>query len=162
MRRFNFNHHHSLKSECELGKIDEEDECDDDDTNDDDISNKENKNDRKDKNNNNNNNIIDEISNHIDLNSSNISEYDWIDWSDALLDQSRHRVWLLSGLHLVCELCRGNFRAQKKSAHFLPPELLLFLIQSESLSLENRFVDSNYFLSFNFLNVLYIIFSIYV
>ena len=156
-------HHHSVKSECELAKIDEEDEFDDDDSNYDNNSN-------SNSNNNHNttkNRIKKNFNQHIDLQSISYcqpkhqignenepvtdnendnrngngdeNENDWINWIDALSDQSRQRVWLQRGLHLICEICRGNFRAQKKSAHFLPPELLLFLIQSEMLSQENRY-----------------------
>ena len=65
---------------------------------------------------------------------------DWKNWTDALESGSRDRMWLYRSLVLIAELCRGNFRAQKKAAHFLPPELLITLLRTENLGDENRYV----------------------
>jgi hypothetical protein len=62
----------------------------------------------------------------------------WRDWTDVLSAGTQDTVWLQRSLQLLSELCLSNSRAQKKAAHFLPPELLLHLLGSGKLSEENR------------------------
>ena len=63
----------------------------------------------------------------------------WRDWTDVLSIGTQDTVWLQRSLQLLSELCLSNSRAQKKAAHFLPPELLLYLLGSGKLSEENRY-----------------------
>jgi hypothetical protein len=63
----------------------------------------------------------------------------WRDWTDVLSAGTQDTVWLQRSLQLLSELCLSNSRAQKKAAHFLPPELLLSLLGSGKLSEENRY-----------------------
>ena len=119
------------KSEKELAKIEEEDELYSD-TNDDNDDEDEDNNDED-----------DDDDGRMFLSNTHKTQGlipDWRDWTDALSAGSRDRNWLMKSLLLISELCRSNFRAQKKSAHFLPPELLLSLLQSGKLSDQNRLV----------------------
>lgn len=126
------------KSEGELAKIEEEDELysDTNDDNDDDNDNGNGGDDEDDE-------EDDEEDGQLFLSNTHNTQVPtpiWRDWTDALSVGSRDRNWLMKSLLLISELCRGNFRAQKKSAHFLPPELLLSLLQSGKLSDQNRSV----------------------
>jgi hypothetical protein len=132
------------KAEGELAKIEEEDELYSD-------TNDENEDDDNDDNDNYNNDTggdkddddDDEEDGRLFLSNTHNTQVPtpvWRDWTDALSVGSRDRNWLMKSLLLISELCRGNFRAQKKSAHFLPPELLLSLLQSGKLSDQNRSV----------------------
>ena len=130
------------KAEGELAKIEEEDELysDTNDENDDDDGNNDNYNGGDDEE----DDDDDEEDGQLFLSNTHNTQVPtpvWRDWTDALSVGSRDRNWLMKSLLLISELCRGNFRAQKKSAHFLPPELLLSLLQSGKLSDQNRSVS---------------------
>ena len=129
--------HAILKSEKELAKIEEEDELYSDNTNDDEDD------DDQDDQDDDNDDDDDNDGRRFLSNSRQTQGHipDWRDWNDALSPGSRDRNWLMKSLLLISELCRSNFRAQKKSAHFLPPELLLSLLQSGKLSDQNRSVS---------------------
>lgn len=131
------------KAEGELAKIEEEDELYSD-TNDENEDDDDNENYNNDNDNGGDDDDDDDEDGQLFLSNTHNTQVPtpvWRDWTDALSVGSRDRNWLMKSLLLISELCRGNFRAQKKSAHFLPPELLLSLLQSGKLSDQNRLVS---------------------